>query len=102
MICFKVTTPLDKEIRVTKRYWEFIATVKHPVMRGKEKAVALTLKDPDFIRRSRKDQSVYFYYGWAKGKYICVVCKHLNAEGFIITTYITSRVKEGEEIWRKS
>jgi intein/homing endonuclease len=46
MICFKVTTPLDKEIRVTKRYWEFIATVKHPV--------------------------------------------------------ITSRVKEGEEIWRKS
>ncbi len=71
-------------------------------MKGKEKTVALTLKDPDFIRRSRKDKSVHLYYRWSKEKYICVVCKHLNAEGFIITTYTTSRVKEGEEIWRKS
>jgi hypothetical protein len=101
-ILFRVKTPLNKEIRTTIEYWNFIVTVKHPVMKDKKREVIETLKDPDFVRRSRKDERVYLYYRKSDKNYICVVCKHLNGEGFIVTTYITDRVKEGEEIWRKS
>ncbi len=101
-IYFKVKTPLDKEIRITKEYWDFVKTVKHPNMEGKEKEIIKTLKDPEFIRRSNKDERVYLYYRSTDNHYVCVACKHLNGEGFIITTYITDRLKEGEEIWRKS
>jgi hypothetical protein len=101
-IYFKVKTPLNKEIRITKEYWDFVKTVKHPNMVGKEKEIIKTLKDPEFIRKSKKDGRVYLYYKSTENYYICVACKHLNGEGFIITTYITDRVKEGEEIWRKS
>jgi len=61
-IYFEVETPLKRRIRTTKEYWEFIITFKHPNMRGREKEVIETLKDPDFIRRSRKDGDVYLYY----------------------------------------
>jgi len=101
-IYFKVKTPLYKEIRITKEYWDFVKTVKHPNMEGKEKEIIKTLKDPEFIRKSNKDERVYLYYKSTGNRYICVACKHLNGEGFIITTYITDRLKEGEEIWRKS
>jgi hypothetical protein len=101
-IYFKVKTPLDKEIRITKEYWDFVRTVKHPNMEGKEKEIIKTLKDPEFIRKSNKDERVYLYYKSTGNNYICVACKHLNGDGFIITTYITDRLKEGEEIWRKS
>ena len=101
-IYFKVKTPLDKDIRTTKEYWDFVRTVKHPNMDGKEKDVIETLNDPDLIRRSNKDERVHLYYKSTGNYYLCVACKHLNGDGFIITTYITDRLKEGEEIWRKS
>jgi len=101
-IYFEAETPLKRKIRTTKEYWEFIVKVKHPIMRGKEEEVITTLKEPDFVRQSRRDTSVYLYYRKVKDRSICVVCKHLNGDGFIITTYITDRVKEGEEVWRKS
>ncbi len=71
-------------------------------MEGKEKEIIKTLKDPEFIRKSNKDEGVYLYYKSTGNRYICVACKHLNGDGFIITTYMTDRLKEGEEIWRKS
>jgi len=34
--------------------------------------------------------------------YLCVVAKRLNAEGFVITAYITDTIKEGEQLWPTS
>lgn len=76
-------------------------SVKHQNMDGKEKEVIETLKNPDFIRKSIKDERVFLYYKSTGNYYLCVVCKHLNGDGFIITTYMTDRSKEGEEIWIK-
>ncbi len=70
-------------------------------MDGGEKEVIETLKNPDFIRKSSKDGRVFLYYKSIGNYYLCVGCKHLNGDGFIITTYMTDRSKEGEEIWRK-
>ncbi len=55
----------------------------------------LTRWNPQLRRRGGQYRKI-------KDKFICVVCKHLNGDGFIITTYITDRVKEvrgyGEEV----
>jgi hypothetical protein len=32
---------------------------------------------------------------------LCVVTKRLNGEDFLITTYPTDAIKEGERIWSK-
>ena len=96
-IYFEVISQLGKKIRVTKGYWNKIIETKHRIMKGKETLVKSTLENPSQIRRSRKDLNVYLYYKKINENYSCVVIKHLNGEGFIITTYITDRIKAGEK-----
>ncbi len=97
-IYFEIISYLDKNIRITKRHWNNIVRTKHRVMTNKEELVKETLKNPDEIRKSYKDQKVYLYYKKINNKYCCVVTKHMNGEGFIITAYITDRIKIGEKI----
>jgi len=76
-ILFEVETPLRKKIRITNEYWEFIVTVKHPILKDKKEDIRETLYDPDFIRRSTKDRRVFLYYK-GKERFLCVVCKHTD------------------------
>ena len=96
-IHFEVISSLGKKIRVTKNYWNKIIETKHRLMKGKEYLAKSALENPEQIRRSRKDQNVYLYYRKIGKNYNCVVVRHLNGDGFIITTYITDRIKAGEE-----
>lgn len=59
-IYFKVLSSLNKEIRITNEYWNFVKTVKHPNMDGREKEVIETLENPDFIRKSSNDEEFSF------------------------------------------
>jgi hypothetical protein len=36
---FVARTPLNVEVRTTTGYWEYLITMKHPVMKGKEDKV---------------------------------------------------------------
>jgi hypothetical protein len=101
-LLFQVRTPLDFSVRVTHSYWEYIATIKHPVMAGREDDVKDTLQNPTEIRVSRSDSNVYLFYKPEKiGRWVCAVAKRLNGEGFLITTYPTDAIKEGMKIWPK-
>ncbi len=95
-IHFEITSFLGKRIRVTKDYWNRIIETKHTIMKGKEEAVKDTLKNPDELRVSRKDKKVFLYYKKLNEKYSCVVAKHLNGDGFIITTYMTDSSQKSE------
>ena len=70
-------------------------------MRGREKEVQEALQGATEVRRSKSDTSVYLYYKRERGYFICVVAKHLNNEGFLITAYFTEVIKEGKAIWKK-
>lgn len=99
---FEVTTPLGFSVRVTRDYWELIVTIKHPVMRGGEADVQNALREPDEVRRSRNDPAVHLFYRRERPKrWICVVAKRLDGDGFLITTFPTDAIKEGELIWSK-
>ena len=93
-ILFEVRTPLDFSVHVTEQYWDTITTKKHPTMTGREKQVMQTLSNPDEIRQSKKDLKVFLFYQTIKqDRWICVVAKKLNSDGFIITCYITDSIK---------
>lgn len=99
---FEVSTPLGFRVRVTRQYWELIVTVKHPVMHARAADVQDTLHTPDEVCRSRSDPSVLlFYRAEQPGRWLCAVVKRLNGEGFLITTYPTDAIKEGQHLWSK-
>ena len=97
---FAVDTPLGFRVRVTRDYWLVITEIKHPVMKGREEDVQEALHAPDEIRVSKKDPQVYLFYKSERpGRWLCVVVKRLDNEGFVITTYPTDAIKEGRRIW---
>jgi hypothetical protein len=100
-IYFTVRSKLGVKIRTTVDYWNFIVTSKHQTMAGKEGRVKQTLKEPDEIRRSRQDSKVFLYNKKIGKYYTVVVCKHLNGDGYIITTYNADKIKAGEIIWKR-
>lgn len=97
IVYFEVISYLGKKIRVTRGYWNKIIKTKHRIMEGKEYIVKETLINPSEIRKSIKDTKVILHYRKTNGKYFCVVAKHLNGDGFIITAYMTDRIKIGEK-----
>ena len=100
---FAVLTPLGFKVHVTRRYWHLIVTIKHPVMLGQEEKVKYALSEPEEIRLSQRDQSVYLFYRLERReRWICAVAKRENNdEGFLITTYPTDAIKEGVKLWPK-
>ncbi|MEX2308033.1 MAG: hypothetical protein WD738_10595 [Pirellulales bacterium] len=97
---FEVDTPLGFRVRVSHAYWEFLVTVKHPAMAGREGDVQVTLAEPDEVRRSRSDPNVLLFYKVAGARrWVCAVCKRLTGDGFLITAYPTDAIKEGDRIW---
>lgn len=101
-ILFEVKTPLGFFVRTTVYYWQLITTFKHPALRGRETDVQAALSDPDEVRISKSDGQVYlFYRSDGNTRWVCAVAKRLNGDGFLITAYRTSNVKEGMRIWPK-
>ena len=98
---FEVKTTSGKVIRTTKSHWDLISKLKHPEIEGKEAEVKSCLINPVEIRKSSEDSNVYLYYSPYMQYYICVVARHLNGDGFIITAYMTDKIKEGEVVWKK-
>ena len=99
-LLFEAATPLGFTVSVNARYWDMIVTIKHPAMKGRAQDVEETLRRPDEIRRSRSDANVYLFYRAERpGRWICAVAKRLDGGAFLVTTYPTDALKEGERIW---
>lgn len=95
---FEVTSSLGKRISISTEYWQKIIETKRPVMAGREELVKQALTSPEQVRRSRKDAAVHLHYRKTDGHYCCVVVKHLNGDGFVVTTYLTDNIKAGEVV----
>ena len=91
------TSKLGKKIRVTKRDWVYIVA-KHESVESLEEEVKGTLINPEVVRVSKEDPDVYLYYSRYRKYYLCVVCKHLNREGFVITAYLADKIKSGRRV----
>lgn len=69
-----------------------------------ETAIQEALSNPEVVRVSNTDGSVHLYYRYRKDtivgdKWLCVVVKYLDNDAFIITAYLTDKLKQGEQLW---
>jgi hypothetical protein len=94
----EVQSKLRKLIRTTKRHWDYIVS-KHDSIIGLEEQVKETLINPVYIRLSKEDTAVHLYYAPYGRYYLCIVCRHLNGGGFIITAYLTDQIKKGVTVY---
>jgi hypothetical protein len=93
-----------REIRLTDERKQHI--LAHPEMAEMETAIEVALRSPEIVRRSNTDNTFYLYYRYHKGtivgdKWLCVVVKYLDNDAFIITAYLTDKLKTGEQICPK-
>ncbi len=101
-LLFDVPTPLGFRVHVTLQYWEFIVSIKHPVMAGRNAQVEEALRNPDEIRSSKGDSQVFLFYKSEEARrWVCAVAKRLDGDGFLITAYPTDAIKEGQRIWHR-
>lgn len=89
-------------IRLTDERLQHI--LDRPEMVGLESSIEETLVSPEIVIRSRSDPEARLYYRYyaatvASGKFLCVVVKSAQADAFVITAYLTDRVKKGEQLW---
>jgi hypothetical protein len=80
--------------------------LEHPEMAGMEADIESVVQAPREVRASRSDESVKLFYEFytqtrVDGKWLCVVTKYLPDDAFVITAYLTNRMKAGETLWPK-
>lgn len=73
-------------------------------MIGLETAIAETLARPTRVIQSSSDQLAHLYYHYYVGtrvgdKWLCVVVKIVEDDAFVVTAYLTNRLKQGEILW---
>jgi len=93
-----------REIRLTEERWRHIQ--EHPEMSDMRSAVGETLRAPEVVVQSLSDFEVRLYYRYypntvVSGKYLCAVVKAPAGDAFLVTAYLTDRVKKGDVLWRR-
>ena len=77
-------------------------------MIGFEARIEETLGRPEQVVQSLGDDQVRLYYRYypatpVSAKFLCVVVKTGRNDSFVVTAYLTDKVKRGETLWpRKS
>lgn len=98
---FNITTPLGFSVRTSNSYWNALL-VKHPYFEDIEPLIQQALSQPDEVRRSSHDPGVILFYCRIKfQRWAVAVTRKLEDDGFLITAYQTSAIKEGETLWPK-
>lgn len=101
-LLFAVDDVFGKKIRITKRYWEQIKSDKHRELGFGYTDAVDTLKNPEEVRLSIKDEYIRLFFKRYGNTTLIVVVKYLNGDGFVVTVYQTSKVKrKGEIVWSK-
>jgi hypothetical protein len=73
-------------------------------MAGMEPRIRETLSKPEPVLASLSDERARLYYRFYVGtgvgnKHLCVVVRVQDTEAFILTAYLTDRVKKGRVPW---
>ena len=94
---FQTTEKSGRKIHLSKERWTHI-NQEHPEVSNYLEEINETLKSPTKIKTYEYDEAVRYYYRYYKSikspaKYLLVIVKYLNGEGFIITAYLVRGIK---------
>jgi hypothetical protein len=73
-------------------------------MEGLELAIGETLRAPMSVIQSPSDDEARLYYRFYEGtlvgdKHLCVVVKISPQDAFVLTAYLTNKIKRGKQLW---
>lgn len=98
-----ITDRFKRKIRLTDERWNYIIH-KRPIMKELRTEFEDTIKGPELVKSSVYDSEVVLYYRYFKelfnGKYIVAAVK-IDDDNFVVTGYVTDRIKKGDVIWKK-
>jgi len=97
-----ITDCFGREVRVTDERLAHI--LDRPEMRNMREEIIETLQSPAEVRVSRSDASVRLFYEFyartrVGDKWLCIVVKYSENDAFVITAYLTDKLKTGEILW---
>ncbi|MFQ6051893.1 MAG: hypothetical protein ACE5K4_09395, partial [Candidatus Hydrothermarchaeota archaeon] len=97
MVIFNVKSRLERKIRLTEVQWAHTRT-RHKEMDVQTRKMILTLEEPDLVYHSPKEENYHYYKLFRETpiseKYLLLIAKHLNGEGFVITAFFVSKIRE--------
>lgn len=91
---FEIKDKTRRKIKLTKRQWSHM-TKKHPYMEKYIEEIKETLMSPDKLINYSDKGYYYKNYKYIKfpNRFVLVVVKYLNGDGFIITSYLEEKIK---------
>ncbi len=101
MAVFEVISKTGKKIRLTEVQWAHMSS-KHPELVSQIDSMMMTVQDPDFIYHSPGEENFHYLKFFRETpvteKYLLLIIKHLNREGFIITGFFVSKIKTKNKV----
>jgi len=107
---FTARSKFGKKIRLTKAIWLDKVLKDHPELSARKEyldEVKRTIEDPDYIISGWFGEHLALRFcevAPKRPKYLCVVYRELNEEGFIVTAFFISkpyRLLRRGVLWRK-
>ena len=94
---FEINDKSGRNIYLSRERWAHL-NQEHPEIAPYSEEIKETLKNPLKIALYEYDRDVRYYYRYLKernseAKFMLVLVKYLNGEGFIITAYFVKRIK---------
>lgn len=104
MIVFEVNSVMHKKIRLTGKILKLII-LKHVELIDEFSKIKETLVKSNFVIFDERENTYHYYKFFPQTvvteKYMHIIVKHLNEEGFVITAFFTKEIKKGRVIWLK-
>lgn len=94
---------LNQDVELSCEREEHVRTY-HPDIEPFMERLGEVLEDPDEIRKSLHDEEVILFYRRLKSipeKFLVTVVKRRH-RSFMLTAYLTPKIKEGERLWKKA
>ena len=100
---FRTSSPLGYVVVLTRNRWREIVRFKHPAVGEYRSKAKECVSQPDAVRSSAKNPDVHLHYLQLEAeKHLCVVVAPGHSEErFVVTAYLTTRLKQGDELWKK-
>jgi len=106
MVVFEVISKIGKKIRLTEVQWAHMSS-KHPELVNQIDKMIATLQKPDYVYHSPEEENFHYLKFFRQTpiteKYLLLIIKHLNGEGFIITGFFVSKIRTKNKvlIWKR-
>jgi hypothetical protein len=99
-VIFSVHSVLGRRIRLTDTQWRHIR--KRRELHGQLDNLRETLSSPESVFYVPYEDTYHYYRLYPQtlvgSKYMLVIVKHLNGEGFVITCFYARKISKPEEV----